>query len=100
RRDTTDDYLLASRHLGWFIVGASIFASNIGSEHVVGLAGAGATSGVSLAHYELHAWCLIVMGWVFVPFYARALVSTMQEFLGRRLSNTYRLVISVISLAA
>src|SRR3989441_11561538 len=99
-RDTADDYFLAGRNLGWFLVGASIFASNIGSEHVVGLAGAGATSGVALAHYELHAWCLLVLGWVFVPFYSRALVYTMPEFLGRRLSPTARWVLSVITLAA
>src|SRR6266496_1987624 len=99
-RDTADDYFLASRNLGWLIVGATIFASNIGSEHVVGLAGAGATSGVALAHYELHAWCLLVLGWVFVPFYARALVYTMPEFLGRRFSLTARWVLSVITLAA
>src|SRR5690242_14223294 len=98
--DTAADYFLAGRNLGWFLVGASIFASNIGSEHVVGLAGAGATSGVALAHYELHAWCLLVLGWVFVPFYARALVYTMPEFLGRRFSPTARWVLSVITLAA
>src|SRR5438067_9882986 len=99
-KDTADDYFLAGRNLGWFLVGATIFASNIGSEHVVGLAGAGATSGVALAHYELHAWCLLVLGWVFVPFYARALVYTMPEFLGRRFSPTARWVLSVITLAA
>src|SRR5437867_3918076 len=99
-RDTPDDYFLAGRNLGWFLVGASIFASNIGSEHVVGLAGAGATSGVALAHYELHAWCLLVLGWVFVPFYSRALVYTMPEFLGRPFSPTARWVLSVITLAA
>src|SRR5213595_2791746 len=99
-RDTTDDYFLAGRNLGWFLVGASIFASNIGSEHVVGLAGAGATSGVALAHYELHAWCLLVLGWVFVPFYSRALVYTMPEFLGRLFSPTARWVLSVITLVA
>src|SRR6058998_4080833 len=99
-RDTADDYFLAGRNLGWFLVGASIFASNIGSEHVVGLAGAGATSGVALAHYELHAWALLVLGWVFVPFYSRALVYTMPEFLGRRFSPTSRWVLSVITLAA
>src|SRR5918994_4256348 len=80
KQKNTEDYFLAGRNLGWFVVGASIFASNIGSEHVVGLAGAGATSGVALAHYELHAWCLLVLGWVFVPFYARSLVYTMPEF--------------------
>ena len=98
--DTPADYFLAGRNLGWFLVGASIFASNIGSEHVVGLAGAGATSGVALAHYELHAWCLLVLGWVFVPFYSRALVYTMPEFLGRRFSPTARWVLSVITLVA
>src|SRR5437870_8598693 len=99
-RDTPDDYFLAGRNLGWFLVGASCSASNIGSEHVVGLAGAGATSGVALAHYQLHAWCLLVLGWLFVPFYARALVYTMPEFLGRRFSPTARWVLSVITLAA
>jgi len=99
-RDTADDYFLAGRNLGWFLVGASVFASNIGSEHVVGLAGAGATSGVALAHYELHAWCLLVLGWVFVPFYSRALVYTMPEFLGRRFSPTARWVLSLITLVA
>src|SRR2546430_11252299 len=100
RRDTADDYFLASRHLGWFVVGASIFASNIGSEHLVGLAGAGATSGVALAHYELHAWCLLVLGWVMVPFYARTMVFTMPEFLERRYSPAARSVLSIISLVA
>ncbi|HEX9729677.1 MAG TPA: sodium:solute symporter [Gemmatimonadales bacterium] len=100
RKDTTDDYFLASRNLGWFIVGASIFASNIGSEHLVGLAGAGATSGVAFAHYELHAWCLLVLAWVLVPFYARSLVYTMPEFLERRFSPASRSVLSVISLVA
>ncbi len=99
-RDTTDDYFLAGRNLGWFVVGASIFASNIGSEHLVGLAGSGCTDGVALAHYELHAWCLLVLGWVFVPFYARSRVFTMPEFLERRFSATNRWVLSVISLVA
>src|SRR2546422_8188786 len=99
-RDAPDDYFLAGRNLGWFLVGASIFASNIGCAHVVGLAGARATSGVALAHYELHAWCLLVLGWLFVPFYSRALVYTMPEFLGRRFSPTARWVLSVITLVA
>jgi SSS family solute:Na+ symporter len=99
-RDTVDDYFLAGRHLGWMIVGASIFASNIGSEHLVGLAGSGATSGVALAHFELHAWCLLVLGWVMVPFYVRSKVYTMPEFLERRFSSTARWTLSVISLVA
>jgi SSS family solute:Na+ symporter len=99
-KDTKDDYFLAGRNVGWLIVGASIFASNIGSEHLVGLAGAGATSGVALAHYELHAWCLLVLGWVMVPFYMRSRVYTMPEFLERRFSSSARWVLSLISLVA
>lgn len=67
-KDTSQDYFLAGHSLGWFVVGASIFASNIGSEHLVGLAGSGATDGVAMAHYELHAWCLLVLGWLLAPF--------------------------------
>ena len=100
REDTSTDYFLAGRHLGWFIVGASIFASNIGSEHLVGLAGSGATDGVALAHYELHAWCLLVLGWVMVPFYMRSKVFTMPEFLERRFSSASRTMLSGISLVA
>jgi solute:Na+ symporter, SSS family len=100
RKDTAEDYFLAGRHLGWWIVGASIFASNIGSEHLVGLAGSGATDGVAMAHYELHAWCLLVLGWLFVPFYMRSKVYTMPEFLEKRFSPASRYVLSVISLVA
>jgi SSS family solute:Na+ symporter len=99
-QDTADDYFLAGRDLGWLVVGASIFASNIGSEHLVGLAGSGATSGVALAHYELHAWCLLVLGWMLVPFYMRSRVYTMPEFLERRFSAASRWVLSLISLVA
>src|SRR3954466_7548265 len=99
-KNSAEDYFLAGRHLGWFIFGASIFASNIGSEHLVGLAGSGATDGVALAHYELHAWCLLVLGWVMVPFYMRSKVFTMPEFLERRFSPKARTVLSIISLIA
>ena len=97
-KDTAADYFLAGRNLAWWIIGASIFASNIGSEHVVGLAGSGAADGVAMAHYELHAWCLLVLAWVFVPFYARSMVFTMPEFLERRFSPGSRYVLSVVSL--
>jgi len=100
RKDTPADYFLADRHLGWFVIGASIFASNIGSEHLVGLAGTGATDGVVMAHYELHAWCLLVLAWVMIPFYMRSKVFTMPEFLERRFSPTARTVLSIISLVA
>ena len=99
-KTSADDYFLAGRHLGWFVVGASIFASNIGSEHLVGLAGSGATDGVALAHYELHAWCLLVLGWVMGPFFMRSKVFTMPEFLEKRFTPNARAVLSVISLIA
>jgi solute:Na+ symporter, SSS family len=97
-KDTASDYFLAGRNLSWWVIGASIFASNIGSEHIVGLAGSGAQDGVAMAHYELHAWCLLVLAWVFVPFYARSLVFTMPEFLERRFSTQSRYVLSIVSL--
>ena len=86
--------------MSWFVVGASIFASNIGSEHLVGLAGSGATDGVAMAHYELHAWCLLILGWVMAPFYIRSKVFTMPEFLEKRFSSTARWLLSLISLVA
>jgi SSS family solute:Na+ symporter len=100
KQRTSTDYFLAGRHLGWLIIGASIFASNIGAEHLVGLAGSGATDGVAMAHYELHAWCLLILAWVMVPFYMRSKVFTMPEFLERRFSPAARTVLSLISLVA
>jgi solute:Na+ symporter, SSS family len=97
-KNTATDYFLAGRNLSWWIIGASIFASNIGSEHIVGLAGSGARDGVAMAHYELHAWCLLVLAWVFVPFYMRSQVFTMPEFLERRFSTGSRYVLSIVSL--
>ncbi len=98
RQDTSADYFLAGRHVGWFVIGASIFASNIGSEHIVGLAGTAAKSGVAMSHYELHAWCVLLLGWVFVPFYMRSKVFTMPEFLELRYSPAARWFLSLISL--
>lgn len=100
KTETADDYFLAGRHLGFMIVGASIFSSNIGSEHLVGLAGSGATDGVAMAHYELHAWCLLVLGWIMVPFFIRSKVFTMPEFLERRFSPLARTLLAGISLVA
>ena len=96
----TTDYFLASRHIGWFVIGASIFASNIGSEHIVGLAGTAVKSGVAMGHYELHAWVILLLGWVFVPFYMRSKVFTMPEFLEMRYSPTARWFLSLMSLVA
>ena len=100
KQDTSADYFLASRNIAWFVVGASVFASNIGSEHIVGLSGNGATSGMGMAHWELHAWVLIMLAWVFVPFYYRSGVFTMPEFLERRFSSKARWILSLVSLVA
>ncbi len=100
KQDTTTDYFLAGRDIGWFAVGASLFASNIGSEHIVGLAGSGANNGMAQAHWELHAWIMIMLAWVFVPFYYRSGVFTMPEFLEKRFDSRSRWVLSIVSLVA
>jgi SSS family solute:Na+ symporter len=94
-RDTTD-YFLASRSAGWFLIGSSIFASNIGAEHLVGLAGSGADSGMAFAHWELHSYLCLVLGWVFAPFYLRAGIFTTPEFLEKRYTPSTRTFLSVI----
>jgi len=100
KQDTSTDYFLASRNIAWFVVGASVFASNIGSEHIVGLSGNGATSGMGMAHWELHAWVVIMLAWVFVPFYHRSGVFTMPEFLEKRFNAKARWILSIVSLVA
>src|SRR5688500_15399509 len=94
-KDTTD-YFLASRSAGWFLIGSSIFASNIGAEHLIGLAGSGADSGMAFAHWELHSYLVLVLGWVFAPFYLRAYIFTTPEFLERRYTPATRTVLSLI----
>jgi solute:Na+ symporter, SSS family len=97
-KETTSDYFLANRNLGWFVIGASILASNVGSEHIVGLAGSAAKSGTVLGHYELHSYIVLILGWVFVPFYMRSMVYTMPEFLERRFNPQARRLLSIIQL--
>lgn len=97
-KESASDYFLANRNLGWFVIGASILASNVGSEHIVGLAGSAAKSGTVLGHYELHSYIVLILGWVFVPFYMRSMVYTMPEFLERRFSPKARRLLSIIQL--
>jgi SSS family solute:Na+ symporter len=97
-KETASDYFLANRNLGWFVIGASILASNVGSEHIVGLAGSAAKSGTVLGHYELHSYIVLILGWVFVPFYMRSMVYTMPEFLERRFNPQSRRLLSIIQL--
>jgi solute:Na+ symporter, SSS family len=94
----TEDYFLAGKNAGWVSIGSSIFASNIGSEHLVGLAGVGFISGMAMAHWEIQAWIILLLGWVFVPFYSRINIFTMPEFLERRFSAGSRTILSMISL--
>src|SRR5215813_3789558 len=98
---TSADYFLASRNVGWFAIGASLFVSNISTEHFIGLAGSGASSGLAVGHFEwLACFMLLILGWVFVPFYLRSNVFTMPEFLERRFNRscaTYLASISVIA---
>ncbi len=100
KQNNTEDYFLAGRNMGWFVVGASIFASNIGSEHVVGLAGTGASDKLPMLIYEIHAWIVLMLGWVFLPFYARSKVFTMPEYLEKRFDARSRWILSVFSLVA
>ena len=100
RQESSTDYFLAGRNIGWFVIGASLFASNIGSEHIVGLAGQGVQSGVGMAHWELHAWIIMLLAWIFVPFYYRSRVFTMPEFLEKRFNATARWILSIVSLVA
>jgi SSS family solute:Na+ symporter len=100
KADTSTDYFLAGRDATWLAIGSSIFASNIGSEHLVGLAGAGASSGMAMASWEMHGWIILILGWFFVPFYARSGVFTMPEFLEKRYNKGSRSVLSIISLVS
>ena len=96
----TSDYFLAGRDATWIAIGASIFASNIGSEHLVGLAGTGVESGMAYAHWEMQGWMILLLGWLFVPFYARSGVFTMPEFLEKRYNSKSRSFLSIISLVS
>jgi len=98
KQQSTEEYFLAGRNIGWFVIGCSIFASNIGSEHVVGLAGAGASDKIPMLIYEIQAWVVLMLGWIFLPFYSRSGVFTMPEFLELRFDTRSRWVLSVFSL--
>lgn len=98
KQNNAEDYFLGGKDATWIAIGASIFASNIGSEHLIGLAGSGASSGMAMAHWEIQGWMILLLGWVFVPFYSRSMVITMPEFLERRYNSASRTILSLISL--
>src|SRR5215813_4268401 len=98
---TSEDYFLASRDIGWFFIGASLFVSNISTEHFIGLSGTGASSGLAVGHFEwLACLILLILGWVFVPFYLRSNVFTMPQFLERRFSRQCAVYLAGISIIA
>jgi SSS family solute:Na+ symporter len=98
---TSEDYFLAGRNIGWFAIGASLFVSNISTEHFIGLAGSGATSGLAAGNFEWEASViLLLLGWVFVPFYLRSNVFTMPEFLERRFNRNCAMYLASISIIA
>src|SRR5467141_2408325 len=97
-KNVSSDYFLASRDVAWFAVGASLFASNIGSEHLVGLAGTGAGSGLAVGHFEwLACLILLLVGWLFVPYYLKSGVYTMPEFLEKRYNSAARTYFTWVS---
>ncbi|MEI9994379.1 MAG: sodium:solute symporter [Rhizomicrobium sp.] len=95
-----EDYFLSGRDSNWLQIGSSIFSSNIGSEHLVGLAGAGFATGMAMAHWEIQSWLILVLGWVFVPLYSRMKVFTMPEFLELRFSRGSRNVLSFLTIVS
>src|SRR6202171_1893014 len=98
---TSEDYFLAGRNIGWFAIGASLFVSNISTEHFIRLAGSGATSGLAVGDFEwLACMMLLLLGWVFVPFYLRSNVFTMPEFLKRRFNRNCANYLATISVIA
>jgi solute:Na+ symporter, SSS family len=101
RERTSRDYFLAGQHVGWFAIGASLFATNIGSEHFIGLAGSGASTGLAVGCYEWSAsLCLFLLGWLFVPHYLQSGVFTMPEFLEKRFSSKCRWYLTMVSIFA
>jgi len=101
RKRTSEEYFLAGRDVGWFFIGASLFVSNISTEHFIGLSGTGASSGLAVGHFEwLACLILLILGWVFVPFYLRSNVFTMPEFLERRFNRQSAVYLAGISIIA
>jgi SSS family solute:Na+ symporter len=101
REKNSTDYFLAGRRVGWVAIGASLFASNISSEHFIGLAGSGASRGLAVGHFEwIACYILLLLGWFFVPFYLKSNVFTMPEFLERRYNKSSRMYLTSVSIIA
>ncbi|XP_037548025.1 sodium/glucose cotransporter 1 [Nematolebias whitei] len=99
-RATVGGFFLAGRSMVWWPIGASLFASNIGSGHFVGIAGTAAAAGLAIGGFEWNALIVVViLGWLFVPIYIKAGVVTMPEYLKKRFGGQrIRIYLSVLSL--
>uniref|UniRef100_A0A3Q3FL77 Sodium/glucose cotransporter 1 n=1 Tax=Kryptolebias marmoratus TaxID=37003 RepID=A0A3Q3FL77_KRYMA len=99
-RATVGGFFLAGRSMVWWPIGASLFASNIGSGHFVGIAGTAAAAGIAIGGFEWNALIVVViLGWLFVPIYIKAGVVTMPEYLKKRFGGQrIRIYLSVLSL--
>ncbi len=101
REKTPTEYFLAGRNVGWIAIGCSLFATNISSEHFIGLAGSGASSGLAVGHFEWFAcFIVLVLAWVFVPVYLKTGVFTMPEFLEKRYNRSSRVYLTSVSIVA
>ncbi|KAM6156232.1 sodium/myo-inositol cotransporter 2 [Rhynchocyon petersi] len=100
KRDTVKGYFLAGGDMVWWPVGASLFASNVGSGHFVGLAGSGAATGLSASAYELNGlFSVLMLAWIFLPIYIAGRVNTMPEYLRKRFGgNRIPIILAVLYL--
>ncbi|TPP57400.1 Sodium:myo inositol cotransporter, partial [Fasciola gigantica] len=100
KRGTVTGFFLAGRFMSWLPIGASLFASNIGSEHFIGLAGSGAASGIGVAAFELNASLLLqLLGWVFLPVYIASGAFTLPDYMSRRFGgNRIQIYLAGLSL--
>lgn len=101
KKATSREYFLAGRSLGWFTIGGALFASNISTIHLVGLAAAGSSVGLVMGNFEwMASFCLITLALFFAPFYFRSGIETLPEFLERRYSTTARTFLAAIAIFA
>ncbi|MCB0729717.1 MAG: sodium/solute symporter [Ignavibacteriae bacterium] len=93
------EYFLAGKNLGWFAIGMSLFATNISSEHLVGLAGAGSIYGLSVGYFEWYAVIILIfLGWFIAPIFIKANVFTVPQYFGKRFDDKSRLYLTIVSI--